>query len=179
MVNALDKIIKIVFTVMKAVLTVLLFTMVVILVAHIFFRYVLNNSLTWSEEILKIMLVWFSMLSVGVLAVRREHVAIVVFKEHMPKKVENILDKITQLLTFLVCLVVIYVGFKYAAAGASKLTPALRIPYSYAYAAIPVSFIPVAFFEFRNFLADITGKGAHAAIEKPEEDLTGGQEFTL
>ena len=95
------------------------------------------------------------------------------------EKVENILDKITQLLTFLVCLVVIYVGFKYAAAGTSKLTPALRIPYSYAYAAIPVSFIPVAFFELRNFLADITGKGEHAAIEKPEEDLTGGQEFTL
>lgn len=60
-----------------------------------------------------------------------------------------------------------------------RLTPALRIPYAWAYAAIPVAFVPVTLFELRNFICDFTGKGNHACIEKPEEDLTGGKDVEL
>lgn len=179
MIEALDKFIAVSFRVLKAVLTIVLLGMVAILMAHIICRYVLNNSLTWSEELLKILLVWFGMLSVSILAVRREHVSIVVFKEHMPKKVANTLSKITQLLTVLICLVVIYVGIQYVISAGYRPTPALRLPYGYAYAAIPVSFFFVTIFEFRNLLVDFTGKGNFAAIEKPEEDLTGGSEMNL
>ena len=80
MVEALDKILTVSFKVLKAVLCAVLLGMVVILMAHIFFRYVLNNSLSWSEELFKILLVWLVMLSVSVLAARMEHVAIVIFK---------------------------------------------------------------------------------------------------
>lgn len=179
MIEALDKIISVLFKLMRVVLTAMLLVMVAILVAHIWFRYVVNHSLTWSEELLKILLVWFGMLSVGVLAVRREHVAIVVFKEMMPKGLASFFDKLTQLLTVVICVVVVVVGFRYTVGSGARLTPALRIPYAWAYAAIPVSFIPVAFFELRNLLADVTGKGKHAAIDKPEEDLSGGKEITL
>ena len=58
-------------------------------------------------------------------------------------------------------------------------TPALGLPYGYAYAAIPISFLFVTVYEIRNLIVDLTGKGNHAAIEKPEEDLTGGGEFHL
>lgn len=179
MIDALDKFIAVLFRLMRAVLTVMLLAMVAILMAHIWFRYVLNHSLTWSEELMKILLVWFGMLSVGVLAVRREHVAIVVFKEHMPKAAAAFCDKVAQLLTVVICIVVVVVGAWYALNSGARLTPALRIPYSWAYAAIPVSFVPVAFFEFRNMLVDFTGKGKYAAIDKPEEDLSGGQEISL
>lgn len=93
MVEKIDKALEVVFKIMKVLLILVLVSMIVILMAHIIFRYVLNNSLTWSEELLKIMLVWFGMMSVAVLAARREHVAIVVFKEHMPKKVQNFLNQ--------------------------------------------------------------------------------------
>ena len=174
MLETFDKIISVIFRGMKALLVALLITMVGILVAHIWFRYVINHSLTWSEELLKIMLVWFGMLSVAVLAARREHVAIVVFKERMPKAVSNFLSKLTQVLTVIISAVMVVVGFRYMISAGIRLTPALRIPYSWAYAAIPVAFIPVTIFELRNLLADLTGKGPYAAIDKPAEDLTGG-----
>ena len=59
MVEKIDKALEVVFKIMKVLLILVLVSMVVILMAHIIFRYVLNNSLTWSEELLKIMLVWF------------------------------------------------------------------------------------------------------------------------
>ena len=173
MVEIMDKIVRALFAVLKAVLTVVLVGMVVILAAHIIFRFVLNNSLTWSEELLKILLVW------SVLAARREHVAIVVFKDHMPKKVSNVLSKVTQFITVVICLIIIYIGAKYMLEAGFRPTPALRIPYGYAYAAIPVAFFFITIFEFRNLVADLTGKGNYAAIEKPEEDLTGGKEVKL
>ena len=179
MIEIMDKIVRALFTVLKAVLTVVLVGMVVILAAHIIFRFVLNNSLTWSEELLKILLVWFGLLSVSVLAARREHVAIVVFKDHMPKKVSNVLSKVTQFITVVICLVIIYIGVQYMLEAGFRPTPALRIPYGYAYAAIPVAFFFITIFEFRNLVADLTGKGNYAAIEKPEEDLTGGKEVRL
>lgn len=178
-VEALDKLIHSVWKLLVAVLVALLCSMVVILVAHIFCRYVLNHSLTWSEELLKGMLVWFGMLSVSVLAVRREHVAIVVFKEHMPKRVSEFLTKVTQGMVVVVCLIVVVISIIYVMTAGMRITPALQIRYAWFYAAVPVSFIPVVIFEFRNFLVDISGQGPYAAIEKPEEDLTGGKEITL
>lgn len=179
MIEAMDKFIAASFKVLRAVLCVVLLGMVAILMAHIFCRYILNNSLTWSEELLKILLVWFGMLSVSLLAVRREHVSIVIFKEHMPKKMSAVLSKITQLLTVIICLAVIYVGVRYVMAAGHRPTPALRLSYGYAYAAIPVSFLFVTIYEFRNLLVDFIGKGKYAVIEKPEEDLTGGGEISL
>lgn len=176
---ALDKFAEIMYRILKVILCVVLVSMVAILMAHVIARYILNNSLTWSEELLKILLVWFGMLSVSVLAARREHVSIVVFKEHMPKKVSDFLTKVTQLITVLICFVVIYVGVKYVLSAGYRPTPALRLPYGYAYAAIPVSFVFVTLFEIRNFIVDVTGKGKYAVIEKQEEDLTGGSEVKL
>lgn len=177
--DILDKFIEAVYKILKVILCVVLLSMVVILMAHIIARYIFNNSLTWSEELLKILLVWFGLLSVSVLAARREHVSIVVFKEHMPKKVADFLTKLTQLLTVVVCLVVVFIGVQYVLQAGYRPTPALRLPYAYAYAAIPVSFVFVTLFELRNLLADLTGKGKKVAIEKKEEDLTGGSEVKL
>ncbi len=179
MIEKIDKALEVVFKIMKALLILVLTAMVVILMAHIIFRYVINNSLTWSEELLKIMLVWFGMMSVAVLAARREHVAIVVFKEHMPKTVQNVLTKLTQFIIVCICVLMVFIGIQYCMKAGFRLTPALRIPYAWAYAAIPVSFVPVTLFELRNFIVDFTGKGNHACIEKPEEDLTGGKDVEL
>ena len=49
MVEKIDKALEVVFKIMKVLLILVLVSMVVILMAHIIFRYVLNNSLTWSE----------------------------------------------------------------------------------------------------------------------------------
>lgn len=179
MIEKIDKALEVVFKFLKVILIVLLVAMVGILCAHIFYRYVLNNSLTWSEELLKILLVWFGMLSVAVLAARREHVAIVVFKNHMPKKIAAFCDILTQALTVIVCILGVYLGIKYCITAGYRPTAALRIPYSWAYSAVPVAFAFVALFEIRNFIVDVTGKGKHECIEKPEEDLTGGVEFDL
>ena len=110
----------------------------------------------------------------AILAVRREHVSIVIFKEHMPKKMSAALTMLAQIITVVICLIVIYVGIQYVLAAGHRPTP-----YGYAYAAIPVSFVFVTIFELRNLIVDLTGKGNYAVIEKKEEDLTGGSDMKM
>ena len=179
MIEKIDKILGWIFNILKVLLIVLLVSMVCILIAHIWRRYVVNNSLTWSEELLKILLVWFGMLSVAVLAARREHVAIVIFKSKMPKGLANVCTIITQAMTFAICVIGIVLGIKYCQSAGFRLTPALRIPYGWAYSSVPVAFFFVSIYELRNLLVDITGKGKYACIDKPEEDLSGGAEIDL
>ena len=46
MIEAFDKVITVLYKIIKVILCVVLLTMVGVLMAHIIFRYVLNNSLT-------------------------------------------------------------------------------------------------------------------------------------
>lgn len=171
MLEKFDKIIRVFNKILLGLLVIVMITMLVVCMLHVFFRYVLNNSLSWSEEYMRVALVWFGMLSATVLAARREHVSIVIFKEKMPKKMGKTADRFTQLVTIIVCLVVTVIGVRMSISAGNRSTPAMGLPYSIAYAAIPVAFAIITLYEFRNFLVDINKKGhPFAAVEKPEED---------
>lgn len=169
MLAALDKLIKAVYKVVLAAIIAIGLVMLVVAWAHVFCRYVLNDSLTWSEELLKILLVWFCLLSTTVISVQREHVSIVVFKQMMPLKVNHTLTFIAQVLMLVASVIVLFIGIDFVIVAGSRMTPALRIPYRYTYSAIPVAFAILSLYEFRNTVADFV-KGPKFAIDiKPKD----------
>lgn len=121
--------------------------MLVVSLAHIFWRYVLNNALTWSEELLKILLIWFSLLCATIITRNSDHIGIVVFREMMPIKVQKFLLKIVRYLMLTACVIVAGIGIYYVMRAMGQYTPSLGIPYSLAYAAIPVNFAIMAIYE--------------------------------
>lgn len=169
MLAALDKLIKAVYKIVLAAIMAIGLVMLVVAWAHVFCRYVLNDSLTWSEELLKILLVWFCLLSTTIIAVQREHVSIVVFKEMMPKKVNHTLTFVSQVLMLVASVVVLVIGIDFVLVAGSRMTPALRLPYRYTFSAIPVSFAILTLYELRNTIADFV-KGPRFAVEIKEKD---------
>ena len=169
MLAALDKLIKAVYKVVLAAVIIIGLVMLVVAWAHVFCRYVLNDSLTWSEELLKILLVWFCLLSTTIIAVQREHVSIVVFKQMMPLKVNHALTFIAQVLMFIASVIVLVIGIDFVMIAGSRMTPALRLPYRYTFSAIPVAFAILSLYEFRNMIADFV-KGPKFAVDiKPKD----------
>lgn len=169
MLTALDKLIKVTYKIVLASVIAIGLVMLVVAWAHVFCRYVLNDSLTWSEELLKILLVWFCLLSTTIIAVQREHVSIVVFKEMMPKKVNLSLTFISQVLMLAASIIVLIIGIDFVLVAGSRMTPALRIPYRYTYSAIPVAFAILTLYELRNTIADFV-KGPRFAVDiKPKD----------
>ena len=169
MLSALDKTIKCLYKTVLYILVAIGTAMIIIAWAHVFYRYVLNDSLTWSEELLKIMLVWFCLLSTTIIAAQRGHVSIVVFKEMMPVRINRFLTFLTQVMMFIASLIVLAIGINFVISAGARLTPALRLPYRYAYAAIPVSFAILSFYELRNMAADYV-RGPKLAVDVAEKE---------
>lgn len=155
MISVLDKIIRIIYNVLLAILVAMAVTMLGIALAHVFYRYVLNDSLTWSEEFLKVLLVWFCILSATIIGIRREHVSIVIFKNMFPIKVQKVLSIVTQFIMLSACVVALVLGIRLVLSAGTRMLPSIRIPYGLAYGAIPVAFAIMTLYELRNFLADI------------------------
>ena len=145
--------------------------MLAIALMHIFSRYVLNSSLTWSEELLKILLVWFCLLSASYIAVRREHVSIVVFKQMFPKRVEHAMDSAVQIIMFLASLTVFFIGILMIIRSGSRVTPALGFPYAVKYAAVSVAFAVMSLYELRNILFDIFRPGEEPAVAGSTDNI--------
>lgn len=152
---------------LAAIIAIGLFMLLLCLVS-IVFRYVLHNSLSWGEEVLKICLVWFGLLSVGVIAYKREHVGIVIFKEKMPQKVQDVFGLVSQILLLFASVAMTIIGAQLVMKSGSQLTPALRVPYAWGYMALPVSFGIMVVYEIRNtFLESLIFFGKY-----PKEETT-------
>ncbi|MDD2598284.1 MAG: TRAP transporter small permease [Kiritimatiellae bacterium] len=54
-----------------------------IVLAAVFFRYVLNHSLSWSDEMVRYLFVWFTMLGAAVTLREREHIRVDFFVEKL------------------------------------------------------------------------------------------------
>lgn len=155
MINILDKVIAIIQKVLKIALVTIGVSMLIIAWIHIFCRFILNSSLSWSEELLKVMLIWFCLFSTSIIAAERGHVSIVIFKEKMPKPIGQLLTLISQIFIYLISFMVVYIGFRMVVNTLWRSTPAANIPYPIVYGAIPISFAVITIYEFRNLLTDI------------------------
>ncbi len=173
MLDTLDNIVRKISKFVLKVIMVIGLAMCVIALAHVFARYVLNSSFTWSEELLKIMLVWFCLLSASYIAVRKDHVAIVVFKEKLFKKITPQLELVVRVLMFLASLTVCYIGVAMIISAGERVTPAMGFPYALMYAAIAVAFALMSLYEFRNMLFAFARPDALSAVEddKLEEEI--------
>ncbi len=123
------------------IIAAFLIEMLAVAWSHVFCRYVLGSSLFWSEELLRFSLVWFALLSASLIFRRKGHLGIVLFVNKLPDRLKELISKFLILVFFSVNLVVTVQGFILTSRVYGQLTPALRIPVSFPYAAVPISFL--------------------------------------
>ena len=171
MFEKIDKIAKKMSKISLMFITVLGMVMLFITLLAVFCRYVLSSSLQWGEEVLKIMLVWFGLFSVGVIAYQREHVGVTLFKERMPQKVQLIFEKVSQVLILAASVAMFIIGLMLVKKSGKQLTPALRLPYAVGYWAIPAAYLFMIVYEIRNTIYEFTVNldGKDAAAKKAEK----------
>ena len=109
-----------------------------LVIAQVFFRYVLDSGILWVDEVVTILMV--SMVMFGVPAVTRRgmHTELLVFIDLLPKPVRHVVRCVTSFigLTFLVLF--LFAAARYSADSRGMVTTVLRIPIQYVYAILPV-----------------------------------------
>lgn len=112
-------------TVLRIVIGTIVAVLLAIMVLQIVFRYGLNSSLIWAEEICRYLLIWVSFLAAFAAFERGEIAAMTMLRDFLPRKGGLVVALICNLLSLVLLCVLVYFGMRYAQLVGSQPIPAL------------------------------------------------------
>ncbi len=131
---------KVLNKILETVLAVLVAFMVIGCFWQVFTRFILNNPSKYTEELLRYMLIWLTMLGVPYAYGKERHLSINLFTKNFSQKGDlstKILIEI--LITFLSIFVMIAGGWMVTMNSAGQISPALHLPMQVYYICVPIS----------------------------------------
>ena len=117
-----------------------------IICAQVFYRFVLNSSLVWSEELVRYGLLWGVMLGAALASDRGAHIALDPLRESVSPNTYRVLAWLSGLVVLAFCAVCFWYGWDYVYRIRFMSSPASQIPMIYVYSAIPVGAALIGFF---------------------------------
>ncbi|MCB2054674.1 MAG: TRAP transporter small permease [Geminicoccaceae bacterium] len=111
--------------------------MVAAAILQVISRYVFNSPLGWTEELAKLLMVWWTFLAVGILALEGRLLGIDAVLLALPARPANILVFLAQALSAIFTLWLAWLGVRLVMLAGNQITPALDIPYAFVYLALP------------------------------------------
>jgi TRAP-type C4-dicarboxylate transport system permease small subunit len=106
-------------------------------IAQVIFRYVLNNPVAWVDELSRYVFIWMIMIGAGMGMAKSAHFNIDFIKDAMPRAVRKFFVLIAQGTVIVFSGVVIFYGSRLLGSVSNQITPALSLPFSLPYAAVP------------------------------------------
>jgi len=112
-----------------------------IVIYGVFFRYFLNNPLSWVLPISRIILVWTGLLGISIAFKEGEHVALKGFVSNLPVVIQKIILFFGYILIIIYLFILILKGFPIALDSTQliMISEKLQIPVSWSMMAIPIS----------------------------------------
>ncbi len=116
--------------------------MTIVVLLGVFFRYVIQQPLSWSEEVARYLMIWAASLAVSIGIMKREHIGITLFIHTLPAVVQRYLAVVVNLLVLWFLWILTKYGYYMAVEGKSQLSPILAqygITMVWSLSAIPVA----------------------------------------
>ena len=113
---------------------------VVLITLQVIFRYVLHNSLSWSEELARYMFVWQTWIGVSYSARNGSHLRITLLRDRLPQKGKYAMELFVMLVWITFSVWMVYLGCRVVGkiSGYGQRSSALGIPMKFCYASVPV-----------------------------------------
>ncbi len=123
----------------EGVVAVLLFVMTVAIFVAVVERYLIQLGLTWVEEFARYLSVWAAFVGSGLAVKKGAHIGIEAAVQMLSPRAREIETLAVDVVGILFSLVVTWigVGFLFKLAEAGTVSPAIGIPITWAYAAVP------------------------------------------
>jgi TRAP-type C4-dicarboxylate transport system permease small subunit len=112
--------------------------LVIAIAAEVFARYVMNSSLSWSEEFGRILFVWVIFLGTSIGFKRGAHMGLHFITEMTPAPIRKVIQKISIICSAVFFLFIVIQGISVTLKMTSQATPALGISAAWQLSAIPV-----------------------------------------
>lgn len=125
----------------EILLVVCLLVMVVVIFLQVVMRYGFNSSLSWSEELARILFIWASWIGISFGQKKGEHIKITLVIDNLRGKARTIVLFLADLFTLAILAVLLFKGVEITQKifNMASTTPALFIPKWILYASVPIS----------------------------------------
>lgn len=137
-------------------LVVLLVIMTVTMTMQVFFRFVLNTGLTWSDELSRYCMIYVTLLGMAMIVGDNEHIAIEVLDMFVSPAVLKWIRVLRVLFSLAFFVIVILSSFKSMAIAATNVSTSMGIPMTWIYGIFPVGFSLAILYGIVVFLKILT-----------------------
>lgn len=140
----------------KLAIIVISIVMVLVTLAQVIFRYLLEAPLPWSEELARYCFVWIVFLGGAIGFFRGVHLGVDLLVNALPQRLRSILDLLINALIAGFAGTVIYASIPVIKMNMFQISPALGLQMSWIYMAIPVSMGLIALIAFMRIARRIS-----------------------
>ena len=151
--------------------------MMILICLQVFFRYVMNAPLAWTEELARFGFIWMTFVA-GYLGARKaQHISVELIQDMFPKGVKRTMQFISYIITAVFFFVVSYYLMFLWTRLSRQMSPALRIRMNYVYLGILIGsvFMGIAYiYEALKAICGRLEKKADSNNKDDNKDLTGG-----
>jgi len=138
MLTAISKVCKVMDTLFFALACVLLGIIITASTIQVFTRYVLNSSLTGTEELARYCFVWMSMLGGSICVGKMAHPSVTFIGDGLKGVSKKILKIIIFVLIIVCALIFLLYGIQVVRSTSTQLSPTLQIPMRLVYLCVPI-----------------------------------------
>jgi TRAP-type C4-dicarboxylate transport system permease small subunit len=111
-----------------------------LIVLQVVSRYVFNTPFSWTEELARFALLWFTFVSAGFVMARRIHIAVDLLASKLGRVGTIVLDTFAMTAVVVTAAVMAVAGAEFAAGANRLLAPATSLPMSVVYSAAVTGF---------------------------------------
>ena len=131
--------------------------MLAIMVAAVFFRYVLNDSLTWSEDVLLMMAIWMTFCIAPIAYRVGSNVSLDTLVARVHGRAKHLLGLATHLVIIVLLGFLIYQTIGFIERGWHIRANTIPVQMGWIYMIMPIAFITMIFAGFERALRDLAG----------------------
>ena len=138
MINLLKNIGSVINRVSEIICISFMGLMTFLVLLQIALRYFFHYSFPWTEEAVRYMMIWVTLVGSCIILQREEHFRLTLFIDRIPKKLSGIINLVLTVIVFLFLIVLLKEGFAAALLGKEMYTASLDISYFLPYFSIPL-----------------------------------------
>lgn len=141
-------------------LVVLLVIMVVLIFVQVVMRYCFNSSLSWSEELARILFIWVSWIGISLGQKKGEHIKITMVTDKLKGSAKKFVLLLADVCTFVILAVLCVKGMEVVmqTMGLGATMPATGCPKWIVYSAVPLSCLLMAIRVVKDLVLTLTNR---------------------
>lgn len=122
----------------------------VVVFLQVFYRYVLQKPLSWSEELVLVIFVWCTFLGAAIAVRKKSHFALDIFSKTFSPQVTIVVSVLSDLIIATIASILIFHGTKMVLFTWHQYYPVLGFSVAYCYLAFPISGLLILVYTISN-----------------------------